>query len=280
MNRTVLHLVLAAALVAGVTSRAGAGPIGQCIKAAAGDYKVCKGNCKEDFQTAKDACINKDHDCVEACRDGRADCRDATGFDAAIEACNADMETKIANCKAIFDPDTIERDQCIDNAQVDGFVCRLGVRTEKKPLLDACRKGFKSCVQACPDGSGPVVDPKQCKSDASAAYKACLAGCREDFQFAKDACRNLDHDCVEACRAGRSACNDPVQAALDAAIAACKVTRDDAIAGCNGDPTCILQARVVAFQCRDQAREDAKPGFAACRAGFKGCVQVCPPAAP
>ena len=43
---------------------------------------------------------------------------------------------------------------------------------------------------------------------------------------------------------------------------------------------CIEQARVVAFQCRDQAREDAKPGFAACRAGFKTCVQACPPASP
>jgi hypothetical protein len=46
---------------------------------------------------------------------------------------------------------------------------------------------------------------------------------------------------------------------------------------CNGDPMCIEQAEVAAFQCRDDARNAARPGFASCRAGFKSCVQACPP---
>jgi TPP-dependent indolepyruvate ferredoxin oxidoreductase alpha subunit len=70
-----------------------------------------------------------------------------------------------------------------------------------------------------------------------------------------------------------------VQSALDAAVAQCKATLQAAKAACNGDPTCIEQVEVVAFQCRDDARDAAKPGFASCRAGFKSCVQACPPPA-
>src|SRR5262249_53275006 len=106
MNRTVLSLALVAAMVAGFAVNGRAGQVGQCIKAATGDFKDCKTGCKDDFQTAKDACINKDHDCVDACREGRAECVDATGFEAAIRACNAEAQVEIANCKHIFPPDS------------------------------------------------------------------------------------------------------------------------------------------------------------------------------
>src|SRR5262245_36163021 len=224
MNRTVLSLALVAAMVAGFAVNGRAGQVGQCIKAATGDFKDCKTGCKDDFQTAKDACINKDHDCVDACREGRAECVDATGFEAAIRACNAEAQVEIANCKHIFPPDSDALEQCIDNALTGAFVRRQGVRTAKKPELAACRAGFKACVRACPPGSGPVVDPKQCRIDAKTADKACLSACLEDFQVAKDACRNKDHACVETCRSTREACNAPVQATLDAGIAQCKKT--------------------------------------------------------
>jgi hypothetical protein len=279
MNRTVLSLALVAAMVAGFTVDGRAGQVGQCIKAATGDFKDCKAGCKDDFQTAKDACINKDHDCVDACREGRAECVDATGFDDAIRACNATAQGEIANCKTAFPPDSDALEQCIDNALTEAFVCRQGVRKAKKPELAACRSGFKACVQACPPGSAPVDDTKQCRIDARTADKACLSACLEDFQASKDGCRNKDHACVENCRSTRQACDAPVQSALDAAVAQCKATLQAAKAACNGDPTCIEQVEVVAFQCRDDARDAAKPGFASCRAGFKSCVQACPPPA-
>ena len=156
MNRTVLSVALAAAMVAGFTVNGSAGVVGQCIKAAAGDYKDCKAGCKDDFQTAKDACINKDHECVDACREGRAECVDATGFADAIKACNAQaQQVDIPNCKNIYPPDSDALEQCIDNALTTAFLCRLGVRKDKKPELAACRAGFKSCVQACPPASSP-----------------------------------------------------------------------------------------------------------------------------
>jgi len=288
MTRTLLRLALTAAFVAGLGANVLAGEVGQCIKAASSNYKECKGNCKEDFQIAKDACINKNHDCVEACREQRSECIDATGFADLIKACNATLETAIAGCKAQYPPDSVSRDLCIDDAQVAAFVCRVGVRKSTKDALNDCRKGnpdlgiqgFRPCVQDCPAGDGPVVDPKQCRADAAQAYVACGSDCREEFQFAKDTCRNKDHDCVEACREGRQTCEQPIRDALDQAVAACKADKDAAVALCNGDPQCIMDALVVAFQCRDQARENAKPGLTTCRQGFKDCVTVCPPAVP
>jgi hypothetical protein len=78
----------------------------------------------------------------------------------------------------------------------------------------------------------------------------------------------------------RQACKESVQANLDAAIAVCRANKQAAIAACNGDDACIDQAQAVAFQCRDDAREAAKPGFAACRQAFKTSVQGSPPASP
>jgi hypothetical protein len=285
MSRTLLRLALPAALVATLGATALAGQVGECIKAASGNYKECKGNCKDDFQTAKDACINKCHPCVDACREVRAECVDATGFADAIKACNGTMAAAISDCKTKYPKGSVSRDNCIDDAQVAGFVCRLGVRKDKKPALTACRNGFRSCVQGCPSTCDPmcpapcsqVDDSKQCRQQAAADYKTCGATCREEFQFAKDTCRNRDHDCVEGCRAARDTCDQPVQATLDQALAQCKADKQHAIDLCNGDPMCIEGAQVVAFQCRDDAHEAARPGFAACQQDFEACARACPP---
>ncbi len=280
MSRTACRVTLLLAFACFMGTQALAGEVGQCIKAGSLEYRECKSGCKEDYQSAKDACVNKDHVCVEACREGRAECRDATGFDAAIDACNDAKETAIANCKQLYGAGTPERDQCIDNAQLAGFQCRDQAREDSKAALKACVTGFKACRNACPPSAEPVDDIKQCKLDAKLAYKTCGSDCREDFQLTKDTCRNRDHDCVEQCRTDRQACKEPVQDVLDAAIEACKATKQTAIAACNGDDACIDQAQAVAFQCRDDAREAARPGFSACRATFRSCALSCPPPAP
>ena len=120
--------------------------------------------------------------------------------------------------------------------------------------------------------------------DAKTAYLGCNNGCREDFQGQKDLCLGRDHACVENCRAGRDACREPVENDLDAAVASCNVTKTAAVNQRKADhpdgsqerEDCITAALVVAFQCRDQAREDAKPRLEACRAGFTACAEACP----
>lgn len=256
-----------------------------CRADAKQSFKDCKADSKEAFQADKDACLNRDHDCVEACRADRYDCRQATGFDAAIDACNSTLADAKAQCRADHGPGTPERDACIDQAQVVAFQCRDDAREAAKHPLKACRATFRTCAQACPAPAPEnPVNTSQCKLDARTAYKAAQAECKEDFQVDKDACRHKDHACVEQCRADREGCRQPVEDQLASDVAACNAQRDAAKANCHslyadGTPEldqCIDNAQVQAFECRDMARETAHPGFHACRESFKSCVQGCP----
>jgi hypothetical protein len=253
-----------------------------CVADAKQEYKEAKAQCKEDYQAAKDACLNRDHACVEGCRAGRAQCVDETNLDEDLLVCRDNLRAAKANCRATWPEGSNELDTCIDEAQVVAFLCRKDARTDAKPALRACRAGFRACAEACPPGSGSPDDVYQCKVDAKNAYLTCRSDARENFQAQKDLCRNRDHDCVEGCRAGRDGCREPFEDQLEADIAACNQTRKNEVDNvCPTDPDpeqCVIDANIAAFQCRDQAREDQRPNFEACRAGFQSCAQACPPA--
>jgi hypothetical protein len=269
-----------------------AGPAGPCVREAKQDAKDCTADCKEALQTAKDACLNRDHDCVEVCRADRSQCRLDSGIDAALDACNDALEARRAQCRADTQPDTAERDACVDAAQVDAFECRDSARELARPLLKACRKAFRSCAKACPapEPATPTVDPKGCMRDANAAAKVCTAACKEGFQVAKDDCRHRDHDCMEACREDRQTCREPVRAILNADLDECASDRTTGIDGCQTQfppprdeaatvdfDQCVDGVQVDAFICRDDAHENARPGFQTCRDNFRACVDTnCP----
>ena len=125
----------------------------------------------------------------------------------------------------------------------------------------------------------PVANASRnpCKREAKADAKDCAAGCKETFQAAKDGCLNRDHVCVEACRADRSQCR--LDTGFDADIDSCNDALETNRALCApGDDDCIDRAQIAAFQCRDQAREDAKPLLKQCRKTFRTCAQSCGPA--
>ena len=283
-------VVLVAALVLTTATLASAGGRA-CVREAKRDAKDCAADCKEGFQTAKDACLNRDHACVEVCRANRAQCRLDTGFDAAIDACNDALEARRASCRA-DNPPGDARDRCIDAAQVDAFECRDSVRELARPLLRQCRREFRACAKACPapDPSGPPVNPKRCINNAAVVAQACTARCREEFQVAKDDCRNRDHECMEDCREDRNICREPVRAILNADLAECADGRTTGIDGCQTqyppprDPPaeisfdqCVDGVQVTAFVCRDDAHEEARPGFLTCRQNFRTCVDTnCP----
>lgn len=259
-----------------------------CIGEARQQFLESQAQCREDFQLAKDDCLNRDHECMEVCRAERGVCIEATGLEAALKACSETIRAAKATCREQNPPDSAALDQCIDQAQVVGFQCRDTAREAARPALEACRVAFGTCARACPPPDPPseVIDRAQCRRDAKVAYKTCKVTCREDFQFQKDTCRNRDHDCVEQCRANRDACREPVEIQLDAGLEQCRADRDAAVQNCRvlfADGTveqdqCIDNAEVVAFQCRDQAQEAARPGFDSCAEGFKTCAQACPPA--
>lgn len=139
-------------------------------------------------------------------------------------------------------------------------------------------------------GSGAHAEDRSlCKADAKNVFRGCKRDCKETFRADKDSCRKIDHVCADACRADRAVCVAPVRAALDAAIAACDATLADARARCRGqfaDGTdqrdrCIDRAQVEAFECRDEAREAARPGLKTCKRAFRRCIrEQCPPDAP
>jgi hypothetical protein len=126
------------------------------------------------------------------------------------------------------------------------------------------------------------VDTRTCIHDAKDAAKICTAACKEEFQVAKDDCRDLDHDCVELCRAERTTCREQVRTTtLNPALAICEANKEEGIHGTadDGDPSCDQQypeprdaqalidydqcvdEQVVAFFCRDEAHEAARPGY-------------------
>jgi hypothetical protein len=277
-----LSVLVALCLCAGVASATD-----PCPREARRDFSECKQTCREDSQVAKDACLKRDHECVEVCRAQRAECHDAAGPASAFDLCADQLQAARQMCRTLFPPDTLGRDNCIDQAQVVSFKCRDDARELAKPLLRQCRADFKLCVNAdecrLPDPA-EAVDVKQCRSDAGQQFAACQVTCVEDYQVAKDVCKNRDHECVEQCRTDRHACKAPILDALELAQDGCKQTRDAAVANCRSlypaDPialdSCIDAAQVEAFQCRDAAREVARPQLQVCRQSFGECVRTCP----
>lgn len=284
-NRVPIRSLTAAVAIALLAIAAPSGASNSCRADAKQTFKDCKANSKEAYQADKDACLNRDHDCVEACRADRYDCRQATGFDAAIDDCNATLADAKAQCRTDHPAGSAERDACIDQAQVVAFQCRDNAREAAKGPLKQCRSAFRACAQACPPASpSDPVNPSQCKLDAKNNYKSAQAACTEDFQVDKDACRHKDHACVEQCRQNRETCRQPVEDQLATDVAACNSQRDSAKTTCHslyadGTPEldqCIDNAQVQAFECRDMARENARPGFQSCRQNFRSCVDACP----
>ena len=285
MNAAVLVRSLAVAMLAVLARAYAAEAADPCVGEAKGALIECRTQCYEDRQLSKDNCLNRDHACMEVCRAQREECRLATGLDAAIAACNQTLYDAKEGCRNDNPEGSPERDQCIDQAQVVAFQCRDAAREAARPALKSCRASFRTCAKSCPPPDPPseVVDPLQCKIDATAAAQTCRQACREAFQVLKDMCLNRDHVCMEGCRASRDTCIQPVADQLAADVGVCKATRDAAVDDCrqlHGEGTleldqCIDQAQVVAFQCRDAAREAARPGFEACRQALSDCASGC-----
>lgn len=121
----------------------------------------------------------------------------------------------------------------------------------------------------------------ECKDAAKGEFRDCRTTCVESFQASKDGCLNRDHACVEACRGGRADCVDA--SGVEAALKDCDTALREARKHCPapGDPgrdACVDQAQVVAFQCRDSAREAAKAALKACKRSFRTCAYACGPA--
>jgi hypothetical protein len=145
---------------------------------------------------------------------------------------------------------------------------------------------------------------QQCIQQAISDYKACKAQCQDDFQSAKFACRGVNPACGLACLAGRQVCFENANNVLQTGQLPGGGTLPDCATGTDGCKaqlqqdkqacgapcaqgdevcnTCVDNAQVKAFTCRDRCRErwSADPTvqqmIQSCRDGFKACVRGCP----
>jgi hypothetical protein len=123
----------------------------------------------------------------------------------------------------------------------------------------------------------------QCIKDAKDEYKVCKDVCLEYFQADKDICRNVDHVCAGECRAGYETCTMIPMDIMDACKALCHSALDDAKQQCivaypegsTDRDSCIDQAQVVAFMCRDECREGIQGNMKECRAILRNCLKAC-----
>jgi hypothetical protein len=249
-----------------------------CVQEAKSEDKDCKVTCQDNFTTAKDSCFNKVLICVEACQTAREDCIDATGLPAALAVCDAQQQQAVQQCKTATDPAS-----CLDQAQLVGFQCRLAAR-KNTPGVKACQHSFHGCITACPPSPTPTQNPATCRMNAATAYVGCLGDCRNTFNVERGVCQGKSPHCVANCGIARQSCVTPVENQLLAAIAACVATRAQQVATCRQlyPPNsmalgqCIENAQAQAFLCREDAREQAQPGFQGCQQTFVSCVQGCP----
>ncbi len=143
----------------------GAGPVGNpatCLQQAKQNAVACLGTCRTNFLVEIDACHHKSHSCVDGCRATRTSCAApiVAQLNAAIAACNATRDQQIQNCNQSFPPGSPGLADCIENAQVQAFMCREDAQEQAQPSLNQCQQNFVGCVQNCPASpSGAFLDP-------------------------------------------------------------------------------------------------------------------------
>ena len=124
----------------------------QCIDDAKKEFEFCKEGCKENFLVDKDLCRNINHDCADNCRAGHSTCvyPYLEKLDNCKDACDVALEAQKSSCREQYGEGTSERHNCIDSAQIAGFVCRDRCREGVSAEIKQCSKVLGTCVKKCP----------------------------------------------------------------------------------------------------------------------------------
>jgi hypothetical protein len=126
-------------------------PAKQCVRGAAKDYQDCIRECKSDFQEAKEVCRGADHACALACAESLDRCEEAplSTLESCKNTCNSQLDAAKATCRDLYGKGTEELDTCIDQAQVNAFLCRDECRETVSAIFQQCRTDFRNCISAC-----------------------------------------------------------------------------------------------------------------------------------
>lgn len=137
----------------------------------------------------------------------------------------------------------------------------------------ATASGPRQCVDPCIQAARGAR--RDCVSSAAGAFLDDLRGCLE---------RGVG--CLSACREELQECRDATSLGTD--LAACRVERDQATAGCRERyrpgsvrrVVCVYRARARASRCRRRAVGRAREAVRRCRSGFVDCARTCGPGVP
>ncbi len=126
----------------------------ECVQDAQEDYKDCIAVCREFMQVDKDLCRNVNHACAETCRDQYRGCVSPhlEALEACKNLCDQQRQEAVQVCREQHQEDQASLDDCVDQAQVEAFMCRDQCReqTQIRTRLIECRQQLRSCIQACP----------------------------------------------------------------------------------------------------------------------------------
>lgn len=124
----------------------------QCRQDAKDARAVLLDECKTNFQLSVSACIDKDATCVEDCGDARDLCRAPTGaaVEAAFDACKAQRNAAVAQCRADNPGGGTALEECIQTAQANAFACGDAALEAAAPGFAACTSAWVACIEACP----------------------------------------------------------------------------------------------------------------------------------
>ena len=138
-------------------------PKRQCVADARATLKSCAQVCKDDFVASVDVCRGVDHDCADTARDNRESCVNGvlTTLNQCIQTECSQFDDDIQACRDDNPPHSADRAVCINNAQLQKFICRKNCRLTSdvfKGLRD-CRDQFKTDIQACKTPPPPMPMP-------------------------------------------------------------------------------------------------------------------------
>ena len=135
-------------------------PTRQCVADARATLKTCNQTCRDDFLASADMCRNVDHDCADTARSNRDMCVKAVldTLNQCITTECAQFDADIDQCRTDNPPGSTDRAVCINNAQIQKFICRKQCRLSNdvfKGLRD-CRDQFQTDIQACKEPPMPT----------------------------------------------------------------------------------------------------------------------------
>ena len=149
-----LGFMMALACVGGSAVIAQADPA--CLAQAKENFKGCRAQCSDDYKDDKFRCRNVDPACGNACLAGREVCLEPINsiLDTCLEGCKSTLQGAKNDCGAPCAPGDTVCDGCVDNAQIQAFVCRDNCREDFRANhtddVKLCRAAFRACEHACP----------------------------------------------------------------------------------------------------------------------------------